>query len=191
MISLRDFRKKDVLTEDGTILGAVTDIKLGADLNIVGLRLKMESRKMAEDLGLDKPMISSLKGDIGIEHVKSVSDNILLNKKFDELYAYMEEETDWRPVSELIDYKISDSQGTDIGKVAGISFDEEDWGIPMLVVTIEKDTHELLDMDKSLLRKTRLGISMRHVDKIGDYILLDTTADNLGDIIEEEPVKKV
>ncbi|MBS3817249.1 MAG: PRC-barrel domain-containing protein [Candidatus Thermoplasmatota archaeon] len=191
MISLKDFRKKDVLTDDGTILGVVTDVKIEDDLNIVGLKLKMESRKMAEDLGLDKPMISSLKGDIGIDHVKSVSDNILLDKKFADLYTYIEEETDWRPVSELIDYKISDSQGKDIGEVDGILFDEEDWGIPMMVVTIEKDTHELLDMEKSLLRKTRLGISMRHVDKIGDYILLDTTADNLGDIIEEEPVKKV
>ncbi len=191
MISLKDFKKRDVLTDDGTKLGAVSDVKLDKNLNITGLSLKMESRKMAEDLALDKPIISSLRGDIAIEHVKSVSDNVLLNKKFDDLYKYIDEETDWRPLSDFIGFTISDSNGKDIGGVESLLFDEETWGLPTMVITIKKDTLELLDMEKSFLRKTRLGISMEHVDEIGDYILLDTTVDNLGEIIEEEPVKKV
>lgn len=168
----------------------MSDVKLERDLNITGLSLRLD-KKMAEDLGLDKPILSSLMGDISKEHIKSISDNVLLNKKLDDLYKYIEDDTEWRAASELIDYNISDTNGKDVGKVEGLILDEENWGIPTMIVTIKKDTLELLDMKKSLLSKTKLGISMEHVENIGDYIMLDTTADNMGEIIKEEQVKKV
>lgn len=190
MISLKDFKKMGVLTEDGVRLGTVRDVKLGSGLDIKGLGLKID-KKMAEDLALDKPILSSLVGDVGINHVKSVSDNVLLNQRLDDLYKYIKDETDWKSASELFDFKISDSNGKTVGDVDDILLDEDEWGVPMMVVKIEKDTLDILDIKKSLMRKTKLGISMEHVENIGDYIMLDTTADNLGDIIKEEPVKKV
>ncbi len=190
MITLKELNKKGVLTSDGVEIGIVSDVKLERSLNIAGLSLRID-KKMAEDLALDKPFLSSMKGDISIEHVKSISDSVLLNKRLEDLYKYIRDDTEWRPASELVDYKISDSNGKDIGEVHELLLDEENWGIPEMIVTIKKDTLELMDMKKSLLSKTKLGISMEHVENIGDYIMLDTNADNLGEIIKEESVKKV
>ncbi len=190
METFDDIEGKEVLSSDGNVMGEVIDFTYMENWQLEGIMVKI-NKKFAEDLGMDKPLLSSLKMKIKLEHVKSVSDSVVLKRSLDELYKYFEEDEFTEKLTSIIGLKISDSAGTKVGEVEDILIDTENWGTPSILAIIYKEVLEDLDMKKSLLSKTKIGISMEHVSDIGDVIMLDTTAGGLGDIIEKEPVKKV
>jgi len=45
-------------------------------------------------------------------------------------------------------------------------------------------------MEKCLLGDNRLHISMQHIIDVGDYVMLEVTAEDIGKILENTPIKK-
>lgn len=185
-----ELESKEVLSSDGNLVGKLADFTLEEDWRMEGMEVKID-KDAADELGAEKPLLSSPKMKIALTHVKAVSDKIVLDEPLEELYRYFEEDEFADRIMSIIGLKISDSEGNDIGKVEDLLIDVEEFGKPSLSVTLEKDMLEDLNVKKSFLSKTRVGISMEHVRDIGDVVMLDTTAENLGEIIEKEPVKKI
>ncbi|MFO7991111.1 MAG: PRC-barrel domain-containing protein [Thermoplasmata archaeon] len=190
MKTYEELEGREVLSSDGNLMGAVDDFTLTEDRQMDGMVVKI-NKKVIDELGMDKPLLSSLKMEIKLEHIKSVSDKVILNKSLDELYKYFVEEEFATELTSLIGREISDSAGTNVGEVEDILMDTETWGTPSILAKLDNSVLEDLDMKKALLSKTKIGISMGHVSDIGDVVMLDTTAEDMGKIIEKEPVKKV
>ncbi len=188
MEGLKGLEGKKVLTKDGKLTGKVIDFTYQGD-RIEKIVLKM-NKDILEDIGEEKPMLSSVKRALEIEKIKAVSDNVILHKELDDLHLDFDEISEDNLLSAIRGLRINDSEGRDVGKVTDIMVDIEDWGTPSLLVKLNKDVLEPLDIEGSMLSKTELEISMRHVDEISDWIMLDKSADQLGDIIKKEPVKK-
>ncbi|MEF8873468.1 MAG: PRC-barrel domain-containing protein [Candidatus Thermoplasmatota archaeon] len=189
MQKLKELEGKKVLTGDGKLAGEVNDFTYRVN-NIERIVIKM-NKDILEDIGEDKPLLSSVKRGLAIGEIKAFSDNVILHEDLDDLHLDFEEVSEEDLVSSLRGMKINDSGGRDVGKVTDILIDIENWSPPSLLVKLNKDILETLDVEGSLLSKTELAISMTHVDEISDWIILDKSADQMGEIIEKEPVKKV
>ncbi|MFW5904279.1 MAG: PRC-barrel domain-containing protein [Candidatus Saliniplasma sp.] len=187
---LDDIKGKEVLSGDGRLMGKLIDFTYDSEFKIDEIVIKM-NKDVIDELGEDKPWLSSLKLGIGVSHVKAFTDNIVLKEPIEELYLHFEDVSEKKVASSFMGMEISGNQGNDVGKVEDILIDTESMGILSMMVKINKDILETLDLKKSLLSKTRLGISMEHVKNIGDMIMLDTSIDDMGKIIMEEPIKKL
>lgn len=189
MKKLKKLEGKEVLAKDGKYMGKVLDFTRTGD-NIDMMVVKM-NKDILEDIGEEKPMLSSVKRGIPIENIKAFSDNVVLHGALADLEGYFQEVSEKELVSSLRGMKMSGSQGRDVGKVVDVLIDVEGWSPPSLLVNLNKNVLETLDIEGSILSKTELAISMNHVDQISDRIMLDKSADEMGVIIEKEPVKKV
>ncbi|MFW6041164.1 MAG: PRC-barrel domain-containing protein, partial [Thermoplasmatota archaeon] len=189
MKRLKKLEGKEVLTNDGTIMGEFVDFTY-RDGMIEKMVVKM-NKDVLEDIGEEKPMFSSVRRGISIENIKAISDNVVLYGDFDDLYIDFEEVSEEDLVSEIRNKKINGSEGRDVGKVEDILIDVEEWNTPSMLVNLNKEVLETLDLKGSMLSKTDMVISMDHVAEISDWIMLDKSADEMGDIIDKESVKKV
>ncbi|MFO7792058.1 MAG: PRC-barrel domain-containing protein [Candidatus Saliniplasma sp.] len=190
MEAFNDVKGKEVLSNDGRSMGKLVDSTYDGDFKMDDIVTKM-NKDVIDDLGEDKPLLSSLKLGIGVEHVKAFTDNIVLKQTYDDLYLQFEDVSDKEFITSFIGMEVSGSQGNDVGKVDDILIDSKSLGTLSMLVKVNKDILETLDLEKSLLSKTKLGISMEHVKSIGDKIMLDASLDDMGKIIQEEPIKKV
>lgn len=190
MKTFKEIEGKEVISSDGRMLGKVADLVYDEELIIEGVVLKM-NREILEDIGEDKPLLTSPKLLIELQHVKALSDKVILNEPFDELHIYFKDITGYDLVTGLIGMDISGSDGADIGKVTDLLVDTENWMKPHILVKLNKDLLESLSINRSLLSKTRLGISMTHVVGIADVVMLDTSLDEMDRIIQDESIKKV
>ncbi|MFO8110255.1 MAG: PRC-barrel domain-containing protein [Thermoplasmata archaeon] len=190
MKAFSDIKGKEVLSSDGRTMGKVEDFTYGKDFIITGIVTKM-NKEVIEDLGEDKPLLTSLKLGINTEQVKAFSDKVVLHEPLDELYIRFKEVSDKEVISSIIGMNISGSQGREVGKVKDILLDTDTWGIPSLLVKVNKDIMETLDVDKPLLSKTKLSISMTYVTDIGDMVMLDTSAEEMNKVIQDESIRKL
>lgn len=189
MDKLKELEGKEVLSKDGKFMGELKDFTRRGD-KIEKMVVKM-NKDILEDIGEDKPMLSSVKRGIAIEKIKAISDNVILQDPLDDMHLHFEEVDEDDVLSTIKGMKINGSGGRDVGKVKDILINIENWGTPSLLVKLNKDILETLDLEGSLLSKTELAISMDHVAEISDWIMLDKSADEMGEIIEKEPVKKI
>ena len=189
MQKLKQLEGKEVLSKDGKYMGKVSDFTYHGD-DIEKILVKM-NKDILEDIGEDKPMLSSVKRAISIEKVKAFSDNVVLYDPLSDLPGVFQEFSEENLVSSLRGMKINSTEGRDVGQVRDILVDVENWTSPSLLVKLNKDIIETLDLKSSMLSKSELAISIKHVDKIRDRIMLDKSLDEIGEIIEEEPIKKV
>jgi sporulation protein YlmC with PRC-barrel domain len=81
--------------------------------------------------------------------------------------------------------------GKIVGTVEDINIDTQSWKLPSLIIKIRKDALEMVKMEKCLLGDNRLHISMQHIVDIGDYAMLEVTAEDIGKILDSTPIKKV
>ncbi len=190
METLDDIKGKEILSSDGRSMGKLINFTVDGDFRIDDVVAKM-NKDIIEDLGEDKPLFSSLKLGISVKHVKSFTDNIVLKTPLNKLHLHFEDVTDKNLASSIIGMEISGSQGNYVGKVEDILVDTESLGRLSMLVKVNKDILETLDLEKPLLSKTRLGISMKHVTSVGDKIMLDTSIEGMGEIILKEPIKKM
>ncbi len=189
MKAFSEVRGKEVLSNDGRTMGKVDDFTYEPDHTIKSMITKM-NKDVVEDVGEDKPLISSLKLGIGVEQIKALSDKVVLHEPISELYKHFLEVFEDEKISSLVGMKITGSQGRNIGKVKDVIMDTDTWGVPNLLVTINPEVMDILDVEKPILSKTKLEISMNHVGSIGDMIMLDTSAEEMNRVIKEVPIKR-
>ncbi len=190
MKEFNDIEGKDVLSSDGKLMGKVEDFTYGTDFKIRSVVVKM-NKDIVEELGEDKPLFASVKLKINLDQVKVFGDKVILEKTLDQLHIHFHEVVEDDLISSIVDTEIAGSEGEDVGKVDDILLNTDSWDVPSMLVKLKKDVLETLNIEKSLLSKTRLGISMKHVTSVGDIVMLDSSAQEMGKIIQNEPIKKM
>ncbi len=190
MEAFGDVKGKEVLSNDGRYVGKLLDFTYGEGYRTDDIFVKV-NKEVIDDLGEDKPLLKSLKLGISVEQIKAFTDKIILEKDLDALHIHVEDVSEKKMISSLLGLELSGSEGNDVGKVEDILIDTRSFGVFSLLVKTKKEIVDTLDLEKSMLSKTRLGISMTHVTNIGDRIMLDASIEGMGRIIEEEPIKKV
>ncbi len=190
MRALKELNGKDVLSNDGRLMGKVEDFTYNLDYEVEKIVVKM-NKDVLDELGEDKPILSSVQMGIPLDQIKAFTDNVILYKPIDDLHVHFHDISEDDLLSSIRGMEISGSNGRDVGKVTDILIDVEGWKSLSLLVKLKKEILQTLDVEGSLLSKTKLAVSIEHVDGISDRVMLDTSAEEMGDIIEKNPVKKV
>lgn len=189
MKNLSNLKKMEVVSSDGHVVGRVQSVIITDKWVISGLSIKMKKEAL-ELWKKKKPFFSSLYLDININEIKGVKDKIVLRHLMKELDKYLLPHNNKYDAKRLIDLEVLGVGGKVVGKVEDMKIDVNLWTMPSLVIKIRKDALEMMKMNKSLINNTQLNISMHHVVDVGDYVMLEVSAENIGQILENISIQK-
>lgn len=190
MKRLKETGGNEIISKDGRLMGTLKGFTYGSDYKINKFICKM-NKDVLKGLNKDKPIFSSVILSASTKLIDAFQDNMILKVPFSKLDKYFKESDDAHHLFSIIGLKLSGKDGRDVGKVNDIILDNEEWDTHFLLITLKKDIMETLDVEKSFLSKAKLGIAMDHIKSISDVIILDTSAEEMGEIIESEPIKKI
>jgi sporulation protein YlmC with PRC-barrel domain len=190
MARLSELKRTEVVSADGKIIGTVASAILTGKLEISGLSVKLNKETILA-IGKKKPLLSSLRMDININDIKGIKDKVVLYHAIKDLDTYLIPHNEKFDSDRLLGMKVLGVQGKIVGTVEDINIDIHQWTLPSLIIKIRKDALEMVKMEKCLLGGNRLHISAQHVIDVGDYVMLEVTAENIGEILEKTPIKKI
>ena len=84
--------------------------------------------------------------------------------------------------SEIVGREVIDSQGEKLGSIQDIKFDEKGWSILAIGVQLEKDAAERYNL-KHRFRKTEVMVDVKHVQAVGDKVILSGTGKELLQLV--------
>lgn len=180
---LSELRKKEVISADGHSIGTIQSAIVTKERTIIGLTIKIK-KKMVKTLEKKKPFLSSLYLDANIEHIKGVKDKVILQHHLKDLSPYLLSHNKKFDAERLLSLEVLGSEGKVVGTVEDIEIDTNIWTVPSLLIKIKKDTLDTVKKEKCLLCGSQLHISMDHVIDIGDYVMLEITVENIGQILQ-------
>lgn len=189
MERISELKKMEAVSADGKIIGTIASAIITGKLEIKGLSIKLNKETIVA-IGKKKPLLSSLIMDINVNDIQGIKDKVVLNHTMTDINNYLIPHNEKFDSDRLLGMEVLGSKGKIIGKVDDIKIDVEHWTLPSLIIKIRKDALELAKMEKCLLGGNRLHISMQHIIDVGDYVMLEMTAENIGEILENTPIKK-
>ena len=84
--------------------------------------------------------------------------------------------------SEIIGREVISSQGEKLGTVYDVQFDEKGWNVLALGVQLEKDIADRYNLGHRF-RKTGVMIEVKHVQAVGDKVILTGSSKELLQLI--------
>jgi sporulation protein YlmC with PRC-barrel domain len=187
---ISEFDGIEVLGTDGNLLGYVKGFTFASVGNwtVTGISLKLE-KESVEEMGRKKPMMGGVMVDIGIDTVKTVSDNVLLKYPQRGMKPYVKNHIDTHNIGLIIDRAVVDRDGKDIGVIEDVFVDTKNWMFPSILIKLEKEVLEYLRMEKCPDCGKRVTLPMINVSSIGDNVMLTISKEMLGDLVHQVPVK--
>jgi sporulation protein YlmC with PRC-barrel domain len=190
MTRLSDLSKTDVVSADGKIIGTVNSAIITGKMEISGLVIKM-NKAATKNIGKNKPFLSSLRMDVNVEEIKGIKDKVVLYHSWKDIGEYLLSHNTKFDAERLLGMEVLGIGGKIVGTVEDINIDTQSWKLPSLIIKIRKDALEMVKMEKCLLGNNRLHISMQHIIDVGDYVMLEVTAEDIGKILDSTPIKKI
>jgi sporulation protein YlmC with PRC-barrel domain len=183
MTKLSELRKKEVISSDGHIIGNVQSAIITQEKAIIGITIKIK-KKMIKTMEKKKPMLHPLLLDAKIEDISGVGDKVILKYKLREVSIFLLSHNEKFDAERLLGLDVLGSEGKVVGTVDDMEIDTDTWTVPTLLIKIKKEALEAIKKDKCILCGSQLHISMDHVINIGDYVMLEMTAENIGQILD-------
>jgi sporulation protein YlmC with PRC-barrel domain len=180
----------EVVGTDGNLLGWVRGFTFPGvgDWRVTGVSLKME-KESHEELGVKKPLLSGALVDVGVDDVKTVSDNVLLKLPQRGMKGHLKAHTPAKNIASFIDKQVIDDKGKDIGVITDVMVDTTTWRFPSMLIRLNKDVLEMLkkgscpDCEKNVL------LPLANVASIGDKVMMNIDKETMGDLVQRAPVK--
>jgi sporulation protein YlmC with PRC-barrel domain len=88
--------------------------------------------------------------------------------------------------SEIIGKEVIGSQGDKLGSVHDIQFDEKGWNVLAIGVRLEKDVADKYNLGHRF-RKAEVLINVKHVQAVGDKVILTGSSTELMQLITSSP----
>lgn len=89
-------------------------------------------------------------------------------------------------ISEIAGKEAIDSQGHKLGKITDTQFDEKEWRVLAFEVQLEKEVAEEYHL-RHRLGKTRVLVSVEHIQAAGDNVILKESRADLLKLIATAP----
>lgn len=188
MTHLSELRKREVVSSDGHVIGTVQSAVITEERTIIGLTIKIK-KKIIKVLGKKKPLLSPLYLDAKVEQIKAVKDKVILNYPLKELGLYLLSHNKEFDAERLLGLEVLGVDGKVVGTVEDIEINTAKWTVHSLSIKIKKDALDMIKKDKCSLCGSQLHISMDHVNDIGDYVMLEITVENIGEILKNMPLR--
>jgi len=188
MTKLSELRKKEVISSDGHQIGTIQSAIITDERTIIGLTIKIK-KKMIKALEKKKPFLSSLLLDAKIEQIQGVKDKVILEYPLKDLSLYLISHSKKFDAERLLGLKVLGLKGRVLGTVEDMEIDTIAWTVPTLLIKVKKEALDAIKKEKCVLCGSQLHISMNHVVDIGEYVMLEMTTENIGQILNNISVR--
>ena len=180
----------EVVGNDGNLLGWVKGFTFPAvgDWRVTGVSLKME-KESHEELSIKKPFMGGAMMDVGVEDIKTVSDNILLNIPQRSMKGHLRPHSEARNIANIIDKQVIDKDGKDMGVVADVMVETDGWRFPSILIKLDKEVLKFLKLEKCPDCERYVLLPLGNVGSIGDNVMLKIDKERMGDLVQKAPVK--
>ena len=180
----------EVVGNDGNLLGWVKGFTFPAvgDWRVTGVSLKME-KESHEELSIKKPFMGGAMMDVGVEDIKTVSDNILLNIPQTSMKGHLRPHSEARNIANIIDKQVIDKDGKDMGVVADVMVETDGWRFPSILIKLDKEVLKFLKLEKCPDCERYVLLPLGNVGSIGDNVMLKIDKERMGDLVQKAPVK--
>lgn len=175
LISFKDIRGLETISDEGYILGNVADIRYNPETwKVKGIRINQSSRF--------KTVYPEFRSKVLIAPSTKfrVSDVFLLNFTTAELKSKITTDNDTIDmVSNMIGKKVITKDNVLLGTMEAVQIDVEKWTIVSTSVKLDKDAHAPLGIKKLLFNKTVSGVQTSYIRIVSETIPLNVTLEQL------------
>lgn len=184
------FRDMKIVGNDGNLLGWVQGFSFAAigDWRVTNVTVRLEKESHRE-LGVKKPIMGAAIVDMGVENIRTVSDNILLRVPQRMMKPNLKEHVPGKDITNVLMKRVIDRNGTDLGVVADVMMDTETWRFPSILIKLDKEVRAMLRKGKCPDCGKTVTLPMLEVSSVGDHVMLVITKEQLGDMVQRAPVK--
>jgi sporulation protein YlmC with PRC-barrel domain len=184
------FTDMEIVGSDGNLLGWVKGFSFAAvgDWRVTSVALKLE-KESHEELGVKKPMMGGAIVDMGVDNIRTVSDNIILKVPQRTMKPNLKVHAPVKDITNVIERKVIDKDGKDLGVVTDVLMDTSTWRFSSVLVKLDKEILDMLKKGKCPDCGRNVTIQLFNVSSIGDNVMLSITKEQLGDLVQKAPVK--
>ena len=183
MYDLRRIGGKEVISQDGKVIGKVRGLAVNEDWSIRGLNLRMSS-KVIEPLGFKRPLIGRLKKEVKVNDIQALSDKLMLKWDFETLAGHLHPYNDNRDATKLVGMEVVDSESFRIGEVKGLLFDEQRWIMDSIILDIDEDVLHRTGLDRPMLKGKNVQLKAEYIHQVTGVVTVYRPLRRLAQIIE-------
>jgi len=192
MSGLEDIMGREVISSDAIIIGTVEGVAVDTDnWKIPAVMVSVRKGNEAA-LALKKKVIGVRKVFVATPQVSSVSDNVTLAVKMDQVKEVLVDDKKV-PITAgtLLNKKVVGQDGKQIGFMDNVYFDAaRGWEITKLGIKLDKAAKQSLDLQKGLAPSSQITVLTKDVRTVGDMVMLRLDLEGLKDYLNKKPVSK-
>ena len=183
---------KEVITSDAIIIGTVDGVGVDTDnWKVPAIRVNVRKGNEAA-LGMKQKFLGTQKVFVATPQVSSVSDNVTLAVKMDQVREVLVDEKKVQTTATtLLKKKVVGQDGKEIGYMDNVHFDAtRGWEVSKLDIKLGKTTKQALEAKKGVAPSSQVSIQTKDVKTVGDMVMLRLDMDGLKDYLDSRQVLK-
>ncbi|MFQ5919954.1 MAG: hypothetical protein ACE5I4_07945 [Thermoplasmata archaeon] len=182
MTTARDILNKTVITRDARVLG-----KLGTPL--VDLHWKVPrlsillSRDVADRLEIRKPFFGSPRVYVEPTEVSSLSDNLVLTRKLDEMPDHIQKRGAGIEAQSLLGRRVEGEEEYAFGDTEDLAIDKAHWRVSELLVDVRRKAADEMGYPMTIFGSCKAKVPVRIVEEVKDTLRVSVGPDEFKNYI--------
>lgn len=189
MLRLEEMVGLEVISSDAKVLGTVEGLNVDTDNWRCGALRIIVTKGQEASLGMKKPLFGSARVAFAPEKVETVKDVVKMKEPLTKLAQSVIDPSSL-PVSggQMVSKRVVSSNGKEIGIVESLYFEPDaNWRVSFLEVEVEKEAFNEMKLKKAVFKKRTVRLPTALVGTVGDLVILNTSEEELGRILEKSP----
>ncbi len=179
----------EVLSSDAKLIGTVEGVNVDTENWRCGAVRIIVNKGVEQGLGVKKPLFGAARVAFAPERIETVADVVKLKDPLAKLGQSAIDPSSL-PVTggHLVYKRVVSNNGREIGFIESMFFEPEaDWRVSFLEVEVEKEAFQEMKLKKAVFKKRDVRLPTSLVHTVGDLVMLNTSLDELGRILEKSP----
>lgn len=179
----------EVLSSDAKVVGSVEGVNVDTDNWRCGALRIIVTKGMEANLGVKKPLFGAARIAFAPEKVETVRDVVKLKEPLAKL-AQSVIDPSRLPIGggHLVYKRVISNNGREIGIIESLYFEPDaNWRVSFLEVEVDKEAFQDMKLKKAVFKRRTVKLPTSLVGTVGDLVMLNTSEDELGRILEKSP----
>ena len=188
MLRLEDIIGIEVLSSDAKVVGTVEGVAVDTENWRVGALKIMITKGVEANLNVKKPLFGAARTAFHTDKVDSIKDVVKLKEPLTKLIQFTIDPSVLPNTGDLVNKRVVSNNGREIGISESLYLEPEaSWRVAFIEVEVGKEAFNDMKLKKGVLKKREVKLPTSLVGTVGDLIMLNTSEEELGRILEKSP----
>jgi sporulation protein YlmC with PRC-barrel domain len=189
MLRLEEIIGLEVLSSDAKLVGTVESVGVDTESWHAGALKIIVTKGMEASLGVKKPLFGAARIAFPSDKVESVKDVVKMKEPLAKMVQYAIDSVLLTiTAGHLVNKRVISNDGREIGVTESLYLEPDaSWRVAFLEVEVAKDALRDMKLKKGTFKKREVKLPTSLVGTVGDLVMLNTSEDELGRILEKSP----